>query len=191
MSDSEYSGAVPTVSPGAAIPSESRRVPRGLVVALVVQSVVILVLVLALVGFLVSWGPLSWGMGGPDDEMFMLSDQVSSDVGYLIERDDVDGYMELYSAEDKSVDREAVRADFERMAAESTGTIDYMSGMQMSVYTDSVSDERILEVALQTCEPYSGVPTGPRLRVYAMQTDDGWRLTGRSGRSFQMDDTYW
>jgi len=126
-------------------------------------------------------------MSGPDEELFNLTDQVSSDVGYLLDKGDVEGYMDLYDPSDTHVDLAKAREDFVRAAAETTGTLDYMGGTEFSSYVDTKTDETVLEMTISGVESYSGMPRGPRLRVYVVQTEDGWRLTGRTGRTMEMD----
>lgn len=162
-----------------------------LTTVVVIQSVVILLLVLVLGGFVWNFGGLPWGMEGPDEEVFMLSEEVVSDVGYLLSQGDVEEYMELYAEDDAYIDRAEVRDDFVKASAAATGSVDFMSDMNMSSYIDAETDETIVEVILSGADSYTGMPRGPRLRVYAIQTEGDWLLTGIKGRDVEADDTYW
>ncbi|PKQ38336.1 MAG: hypothetical protein CVT59_03690 [Actinobacteria bacterium HGW-Actinobacteria-1] len=190
MSDQEpvtqtYAPPQPVVAPPA-----QRKTVIFLSIAVAIQSLIILGMVIVLAVVLFNYGGLPWG-GGPDEEMMMLTEQVTSDVGYMLEERDVEGYMDLYDNGDTHVDLAKVRADFEKAASETSGTLGFMSSMEYMGYTDTKTDETILELTLGGQDPYSGMPQGGRLRVYVVQTDDGWRLTGRTGRSLEPSDMYW
>ncbi len=61
----------------------------------------------------------------------------------------------------------------------------------MTSYTNTGTDETIVEVTVSGTDSYSGMERGPRLRIYAIQADIGWQLTGLEGRAVEPDDTYW
>lgn len=167
----------------------SSSVPGWVRTWLIVLSVVVgLQLLLTIGGLIVAslsvTAPfLMYGPGGFDDT-YMQADGVAQEITYLLQDDDVEGYMDLYPEDDPTVDREQVREDFERAVAslETSASIDYTAD-QVVRYEDGATGEEILRVDMSCYDWNTGEMIGRGLTVWVLADDlPETVLTGVDGR---------
>lgn len=172
-------------------------VPRWVRTWLMTLSVTVGVLVLLVVGSvmvgLVTW----WGsyslIGGYGDS-FADTESVATEIELLLQDGDVDGYMDLYRAEDDSYDVDKVRADFVKTVEsldESATTIDY-SVEQATLYEDETSGEKVARMTLSAYDWNTGNPVGRPMTVWAVYEElPNVVLTGKEGRELGNAEMLW
>lgn len=172
-------GAAPVAQRSTAV------VVLGTIVA--IQAVVILGLLLAL-GSMAFFGPFGMMDIGFDDENYLLADDVGYEVRALLERGDLEGYLEMYDEDDPKVDRAKVRKDFET-AAEGAGrrdsSFEVYPGMWQE-FRDTESDDRLMRLDLEMTDWNTGRSVS-RLRVWVRldQPSGEIVLTGNLDRQLE------
>ena len=109
-------------------------------------------------------------------------------VGYLVVDDDLESYLDLYSADDQYVDFEAVEADFAKAAQrarEAGDDIEYMSDMMPVTYEDEASGDTVVRVSIAGMDFQTGAPTAGRLTLHILDEDGEMSLTGKEGRDLR------
>ena len=157
-----------------------------------VQMVLIGCLGVAALG---SWlSPFSMVDVFPDDNAYMAGETVASEVGYLIQTADADGYMALYAEDDDTVDRDAVRAEFEAVIeslGETGATVEYTAD-QIVLYEDTATGDRIARIACSGYDYETGRVRGKRLTVWVLYDEiPDIVLTSRDGRELGRGELLW
>lgn len=179
----------------AVTPAETSKTRTWLLVLSIIVGVqVVLTLCMGAGMMMYMAGPFGLGGWMPDDQAFMAGDAAASEVGYLIQTGDVDGYLDLFRPDDPSVDRDAVRAEFEAVlaSAEATRTgFEYMPD-QVVLYKDQDSGEKIARVTISGTDWNTGMPRGKRLAVWVLVDElPEVVLTGREGRTLDQGSLAW
>lgn len=176
-------------------PAESSKTRTWLLVLSIVVGVQLILTACMGVGMMMYVaGP--FGLGGvfPDDQAFMVGDVVASEVGYLIQTGDMDGYLGLFETNDRSVDRDAVRAEFEAVlaSAETTPTSFEYTYDQVFLYEDQDSGEQLARVTISGMDWNTGTVRGKRLVVWVVVDElPDVVLTGREGRTLDQGRLAW
>ena len=130
----------------------------------------------------------------PDDGAYLAGEAVASEVGYLIQTGDADGYMALFPDEDESVDREAARVEFEAVVdslGDADATVEYTAD-QVVLYEDVATGDRIARVALSGYDFETGRVRGKRLTVWVLYDEvPDIVLTSREGRELGEGELLW
>lgn len=187
----------PTVAPVTQRPLRGNTVLMILSIVVAIDTLLILALGVA-VGFL--WGERSSNAGmysapsAEEQEMLMFTDQMATEVGYLIVDNDLEGYLRLYDPNDPHVDRASVESEFTAVAQkaqEAEGGLEYYSDMMPTVYEDEATGETIIRASISGSSSNTGRPAGGRLTVYVLYDDGDITLTGRVGRELKSTGTIW
>ena len=177
-----------------------------------VVAVLSLALIAAMLGAAYLWGELRaaqeaqeqmeayggsmLGMPSPEEEeMYMATESVAMDVGYMIRENDSQEYLALYDSADPHVDLAEIEADFEKTvaaAADAEGGVEFMSDMMPIVYEDQTSGETIVKISVSGMDYRTGMPGAGRLTMYCLyQNGEVLGLTGRDGRDMKVQSTGW
>jgi len=127
------------------------------------------------------------------DDAYMDTEDVSQQLTYLVQDRDIDGYLELYRDDDATVDRDRVRAEFEKVLAsvDASASIDY-SADQVVRFTDKETDERILRMDLAAYNWNTGNQLGRGITVWVLEEElPEVVLTGRKGRELDGGEYVW
>lgn len=160
---------------------------------LIALSVVMGIQVLAVCGSVAIAGLAASSMPFAFDDSYMDSEDVATQLTYLVQDGDLEGYLELYRDDDASVDRDRVRAEFEKVLAsvDTSAGIDY-SADQVVRFTDKETDERILRMDLAAYNWNTGNQLGRGITVWVLEEElPEVVLTGRKGRELDGGEYVW
>lgn len=151
----------------------ARVVDRGARIWLIILSVAVgmQALVLLAGGVYIVASISGMGLFGmPDDEAFLQTQRVGTEISTLAQDGDVDGYMALYRDDDASVDRDKMRSDFEAVLAslESTDSVPEYSVDTAVEYTDDATGEKVVSMSLSAFDYTTGEPRGRRMEVWVL-----------------------
>lgn len=193
--DGAARAAQPPVIEGGHLPGASSGVPvptwvRNWLIAL---SIVVGLQVLLTCGTMAVAGLAAGSLPFAVDDSFMSSEDVAQQFTYLVQDGDVDGYLELYRDDDASVDRDRVRADFEKVLSsiDTSAGVDY-SADQVVRFTDKETGEQILRIDLAAYNWNTGNPIGRGVTLWALEEElPDVVLTGRKSRELDGGEYVW
>lgn len=184
--------------PVAPQPQAEPPMPRSVRTWLMTLSIIVgvqllLVVAAALAGMFVWWG--SYGALGGYDDSFNNMETVATEIEMLVQDGDVEGYMDLYGADDSSYDADEVRDDFEKTTASfdasATMPVDYSVDSAM-LYEDEETGETIAEMMLTAYDWNTGNMIGRRMVVWVLYDElPEVVLTGKEGRELGNAETLW
>ena len=181
---------VPPQPPVPAVTAGRDPVKVWLTILSVVVGVQLLATIGAVLAIAIPMG-LFFGLEGDD---YLTGDTIAMDVAYYVQTGDVEGYMDLYPEGDSTVDRDAVRADFEAAAASidtSANNVEYMTD-SIVLYEDEETGEQIARIRISGMNFETGGPRGKRLTFWAVLGDEpDTVLTGQKGRDLGEGKSVW
>jgi hypothetical protein len=188
-----------TAAPDSQAPDhETKRAPWGnrvftiLLIVVAIETVLVLGLAVT-VGYLCGERSSSpEGMiespSAEQQEIWMLADQMGSDVGYLIMDNDLEAYLDLYDPADTHVDMASVESDFTsaaQKAQQAQDAVTYVTNSMPIVYEDVSTGETIARVSVSGTN-MQGVPAGGRVTIFVAFNNGEMTLTGREGRELKV-----
>lgn len=179
-------------------PATAPQMPRTVRTWLIVLSVIVSVQLLLTVGSIVAAMCVGWGsyglFGAGMDDSYTSTEAVATQLELLLQDGDVDGYMDLYRADDASVELDEVRADFEKTveSLESTSTtLDY-SIEQATLYEDEESGEQVAHMVFAGYDWETGGSVGRRMSIWVLYDElPDVVLTGKEGRELDSGEMLW
>lgn len=127
------------------------------------------------------------------DGSSVYSEDVARQFTYLVQDGDIDGYLELYKDNDASVERDHVRAEFERVLAsiDTSASLTY-SADQVVRFKDKKTGEKILRMDLAAYNWGTGNSIGRGITLWVLEDElPDIVLTGRNGRDLNSGDIVW
>lgn len=191
-------GAPPPVTypavPGTPAPAApSAGIPAWVRTWLIILSVVVGLQVLFTCGALVLVGAATGAAGVFMDDSYIESEGVAQEISYLVEDGDLEGYLALYRDDDPTVDRDQVRAEFEKVAASVDASVSAeYSADQVVRYEDKETGEELLRIDMSRYDWNTGNQLGRGLTVWVLAGDlPDVTLTGRKGRELSGGEYVW